>query len=139
MQLIVERVGLLKSFVSFFDSTPRKNVYMTPTPPSIPQRSLPDLRISALSLVVALLPLVLAGWSAFAFAQNPPAPVPVPGAGQVLKQLEPLGAPASLGAPGVPLSIEPAAATPANAAHLAKSIAQHKAGKAAQRELVNPE
>ena len=30
-------------------------------------------------------------------------------------------------------------ATPANAAHLAKSIAQHKAGKAARRELVNPE
>ncbi len=27
-------------------------------------------------------------------------------------------------------------ATPANAAHLAKSIAQHKAGKAARRELV---
>jgi len=30
-------------------------------------------------------------------------------------------------------------ATPANAAHLAKSIAQHKAGKAMRRELVNPE
>ena len=30
-------------------------------------------------------------------------------------------------------------ATPANAAHLAKSIAQHKAGKAARRDLVNPE
>ena len=30
-------------------------------------------------------------------------------------------------------------ATPANAAHLARSIAQHKAGKAARRELVNPE
>ena len=30
-------------------------------------------------------------------------------------------------------------ATPANAAHMAKSIAQHKAGKAARRELVNPE
>jgi len=30
-------------------------------------------------------------------------------------------------------------ATPANAAHLAKSIAQHKAGKATRRELVNPE
>ena len=30
-------------------------------------------------------------------------------------------------------------ATPANAAHLAKSIAQHKAGKAVRRELVNPE
>ena len=28
-------------------------------------------------------------------------------------------------------------ATPANAAHLAKSIAQHKAGKAARRELVD--
>ncbi len=30
-------------------------------------------------------------------------------------------------------------AAPANAAHLAKSIAQHKAGKAARRELVKPE
>lgn len=30
-------------------------------------------------------------------------------------------------------------AAPANAAHLAKSIAQHKAGKAARRELVQPE
>lgn len=30
-------------------------------------------------------------------------------------------------------------AAPANAAHLAKSIAQHKTGKAARRELVNPE
>ena len=30
-------------------------------------------------------------------------------------------------------------ATPANAAHRAKSIAQHKAGKATRRELVNPE
>lgn len=30
-------------------------------------------------------------------------------------------------------------ASPANAAHLAQSIAQHKAGKAARRELVNPE
>ena len=28
--------------------------------------------------------------------------------------------------------------TPTNAAHLAKSIAQHKAGKAARRELVDP-
>lgn len=30
-------------------------------------------------------------------------------------------------------------ATPSNAAHLAKSIAQYKAGKAVRRELVNPE
>ena len=30
-------------------------------------------------------------------------------------------------------------ATPANTAHLAKSIAQHKAGRAVRRELVNPE
>ena len=30
-------------------------------------------------------------------------------------------------------------ATPANAAHLAKSIAQHKAGKATRRELVSVE
>ena len=30
-------------------------------------------------------------------------------------------------------------ATPANAAHLTKSIAQHKAGKAARRALVHPE
>ena len=30
-------------------------------------------------------------------------------------------------------------ATQANAAHLAKSIAQHKAGKTVRRELVNPE
>ena len=29
-------------------------------------------------------------------------------------------------------------AAPANAAHLAKSIAQHKAGKAARRALANP-
>lgn len=28
--------------------------------------------------------------------------------------------------------------TPANAAHLAKSIAQHKAGKAVRRDLINP-
>lgn len=28
--------------------------------------------------------------------------------------------------------------TPANAAHLAKSIAQHKAGKAVRRDLANP-
>jgi len=126
MQLIVKRVGLLKSFVSFFDSMPRKNVYMTPTPLSLPPRSLPDLRISALSLVVALLSLVLAGWGAFAFAQNPPAPVPVPGVGQVLKQLEPPAAPAPLGAPlgaqGVPLRIEPAAAALASAVVVVKTI-----------------
>ena len=30
-------------------------------------------------------------------------------------------------------------ATPANAAHLAKSIAQHKAGNATRRQLVNAE
>ena len=30
-------------------------------------------------------------------------------------------------------------ATPANALHLANSIAQHKAGKAVRRALVNPE
>ena len=95
---------------------------MTPVHLSHPPQSLFDTRMSALTLATALLPLVLVGWSAGASAQNAPppgpGPGPVPGAGQVLKQLEPLAAPAPLGAPGVPLRIEPAAAAnaPADAA-----------------------
>ena len=76
---------------------------MTPVPSFAPLARPAHL---ALSLAAALLPLVLAGWGTTAFAQTAPS-VPVPWAGQVFKQFEPLAVPSA------PLRIEPAAAASA--------------------------
>ena len=82
----------------------------------------PDVRFSALTLAAAVLPLLLMGWGASAFAQTAP-PGSIPGAGEVLRQLPPLVAPSPQAEAAAPLQPQRTAPSPAQGANARAVIA----------------